>query len=54
MRAQFFPLDYILMVGIIAYFLFSTISGIVKIGIRFLWIMVRLAPVAPVPSRGAR
>jgi len=33
------------MVGIIAYFLFSTISGIVKIGIRFLWIMVQFSTI---------
>ena len=36
-----FPLDYIIMVGIIAYFFFCTMAGIVKIGIRFLWVYVR-------------
>ena len=38
---QYFPLDYILMVSLIAYFFFSTMAGLMKIGIRFLWITVR-------------
>jgi ABC-type uncharacterized transport system fused permease/ATPase subunit len=40
--SQYFPLDYILMVALLAYFFFATVSGIVKIGIRFLWINVRM------------
>ncbi|KAG2208519.1 hypothetical protein INT47_010215 [Mucor saturninus] len=33
-----FPLDYIFMVGLILYFFLATMSGVIYIGIRFLWI----------------
>ncbi|KAH9500668.1 putative lysosomal cobalamin transporter [Bulinus truncatus] len=40
-----FPVDYILMVGIIAYFVLCTMSGICNIGIWFLWIkMYKIRP----------
>ncbi|XP_013083911.2 probable lysosomal cobalamin transporter [Biomphalaria glabrata] len=40
-----FPLDYILMVGIIAYFVLCTMTGIRYIGIWFLWIkMYKIRP----------
>ncbi|CAL1530463.1 unnamed protein product [Lymnaea stagnalis] len=40
-----FPLDYILMVGIIAYFVLCSMSGIRNIGIWFLWIkMYKIRP----------
>lgn len=38
--ANVFPLDYIVLVALIAYLLFCTISGIMKIGVRFIWIHV--------------
>ncbi|CAG5116660.1 unnamed protein product [Candidula unifasciata] len=40
-----FPLDYLMMVGIIAYFVLCSMSGIRRIGIWFLWIrMYRIRP----------
>ncbi|GFN89415.1 lmbr1 domain containing 1 [Plakobranchus ocellatus] len=40
-----FPLDYILMVGIIAYFVLCSMSGIRNIGVWFLWIrMYKIRP----------
>jgi len=36
--SDYFPLDYIILAAIIAYFFFATLSGIVRIGIRFIWI----------------
>jgi len=36
--ARFFPLDYVLVGSMILYIFISTLSGIVRIGIRFLWI----------------
>jgi len=46
-----FPLDYILMVGIIAYIFFATLSGIMRIGIRFFWVyMYKVRPKATVPQ----
>ena len=36
-----FPVDYILLVLLIFYFFAVSLAGIVKIGIRFLWIKVR-------------
>ncbi|XP_041357046.1 probable lysosomal cobalamin transporter [Gigantopelta aegis] len=42
---QVFPLDYILMVGVIAYFIFCSMSGIRNIGVWFLWIrMYKIRP----------
>ncbi|XP_064624509.1 probable lysosomal cobalamin transporter [Lineus longissimus] len=35
---QVFPLDYILMIGIIMYFFFCSMSGIQNMGVWFLWI----------------
>ena len=40
-NAQVFPIDYIFMVAIFIYFFCATLSGIMRIGIRFLWIHVR-------------
>ena len=36
-----FPIDYIFMVAIFIYFFCATLSGIMRIGIRFLWVHVR-------------
>ncbi|GAA5802075.1 hypothetical protein HPULCUR_007535 [Helicostylum pulchrum] len=36
--SKIFPLDYIFMVGLILYFFLATMSGVIYIGIRFLWI----------------
>eukprot|EP01132_Coremiostelium_polycephalum_P004794 gene4794-5979_t len=36
--APYFPVDYFILGAIIFYFYFSTMSGIVRIGIRFLWV----------------
>jgi len=36
--SQYFPLDYILLGVLIFYIFLSTLSGIVKIGVRFLWV----------------
>jgi len=36
--AQFFPLDYVIVAILVVYIFMATLSGIVKIGIRFLWI----------------
>ncbi|KAI8997686.1 hypothetical protein BDB01DRAFT_771978 [Pilobolus umbonatus] len=36
--SKIFPLDYIFMVLLIIYFFLSTITGLIHIGIRFLWI----------------
>ncbi|PRP79481.1 LMBR1-like region-containing protein, partial [Planoprotostelium fungivorum] len=36
--AKFFPLDYVIVALIVIYVFLCTLSGIVKIGIRFLWI----------------
>jgi len=38
--SQYFPLDYIILVLVIAYFFFTTLAGMIKIGIRFIWIKV--------------
>lgn len=40
--AAVFPLDYVVLVLLIAYMLFCTIAGIMKMGIRLLWVHVRL------------
>ncbi|KAG0167916.1 hypothetical protein DFQ30_005504 [Apophysomyces sp. BC1015] len=36
--SKMFPLDYIFMVAIIIYFFLATMSGVISIGVRFLWI----------------
>jgi len=36
--SSIFPLDYIFMVSLILYFFLSTMTGLVHIGIRFLWV----------------
>ncbi|CAO3656079.1 unnamed protein product [Mucor hiemalis] len=36
--SKIFPLDYIFTVGLILYFFLATMSGVIYIGIRFLWI----------------
>lgn len=36
--SKIFPLDYLFMVGLIIYFFLATMSGIIHVGIRFLWI----------------
>jgi len=36
--APFFPLDYVLLGSIILYVFFTSLSGIIRIGIRFFWI----------------
>ncbi|KAI9360639.1 hypothetical protein BD770DRAFT_341643 [Pilaira anomala] len=36
--SKIFPLDYMFMVGLILYFFLATMSGVIYIGIRFLWI----------------
>jgi len=36
--SKYFPLDYILLGLIIFYIFFTTLSGIIRIGVRFLWI----------------
>lgn len=38
--AKYFPLDYVVMVIVIVYIYFATLSGISSIGIRFLWILL--------------
>lgn len=38
MLIQLFPLDYIFMVAIIIYFFMATMTGIIQIGVRFLWV----------------
>jgi LMBR1 domain-containing protein 1 len=35
---KLFPLDYIFMVAIIIYFFLATMTGIIQIGVRFLWV----------------
>lgn len=35
---KLFPLDYIFMLGIIIYFFLATMTGIIQIGVRFLWV----------------
>ncbi|KAI9144030.1 hypothetical protein BKA69DRAFT_902986 [Paraphysoderma sedebokerense] len=36
--SKYFPLDYIFTTLIIFYFFFATVSGLVRIGVRFLWL----------------
>jgi len=36
--AKYFPFDYVVLACLILYIFFATLSGIVKIGIRFLWV----------------
>jgi len=36
--AQFFPLDYVIVALLVIYVFFATLSGVLNIGIRFLWI----------------
>jgi len=36
--AMYFPMDYFVLGGIILYIFFSTLSGIIRINIRFLWV----------------
>jgi len=36
--APYFPMDYVVLGSLIAYIFFCTLSGIVKIGVRFLWV----------------
>lgn len=38
--AKVFPVDYVLMAGLILFFFTSSISGIAAVGIRFLWIRI--------------
>jgi len=35
---KIFPLDYVFMVGLILYFFLATMSGVIQIGVRFLWV----------------
>ncbi|KAL0073484.1 hypothetical protein J3Q64DRAFT_1775937 [Phycomyces blakesleeanus] len=36
--AKMFPLDYLFMVSLILYFFLATMSGVINIGLRFLWV----------------
>jgi LMBR1 domain-containing protein 1 len=36
--AAYFPLDYVLLALIIFYIFFTTLSGVIRIGVRFLWV----------------
>ncbi|EPZ34986.1 hypothetical protein O9G_005594 [Rozella allomycis CSF55] len=36
--SRVFPLDFIFFCFLVAYFVFATLSGIIRIGVRFLWI----------------
>eukprot|EP01133_Synstelium_polycarpum_P013901 gene13901-16401_t len=49
--APYFPLDYVCLGLLIVYIYFCTLSGIVKIGIRFLWIkMYEFTPFKTLPQ----
>ncbi|KAG0273362.1 hypothetical protein BGZ95_010820 [Linnemannia exigua] len=50
--SPFFPVDYILMVMIILYMLWSTTKGIISIGIRFLWVNLYRFRKAATPPQG--
>ncbi|KAI9476205.1 MAG: hypothetical protein EXX96DRAFT_576195 [Benjaminiella poitrasii] len=48
--SKIFPLDHIFMVGLIFYFFLATMSGVIQIGIRFLWMTlyrIRRSSTAP-------
>ncbi|KAI9031816.1 hypothetical protein CLU79DRAFT_808706 [Phycomyces nitens] len=38
--AKMFPLDYLFMVSLILYFFLATMSGVINIGLRFLWVVL--------------
>jgi len=49
--SKYFPLDYVLLAGVIFYIFFCTLSGIAKISVRFLWIkMYSIRPKATPPQ----
>ncbi|TPX30179.1 hypothetical protein SmJEL517_g06197 [Synchytrium microbalum] len=48
--SPYFPVDYILFIAVMSYFLFSTLFGVMKIGIRMLWVHlydIKLGETAP-------
>jgi len=49
--SKYFPLDYIILSLIIFYIFFTTLSGIVRIGVRFLWVnLYKIRPRATPPQ----
>lgn len=49
--SSFFPLDYVLIGGLVIYIFFATLSGITRIGVRFLWInMYKIRPGSSMPQ----
>jgi len=49
--SKYFPLDYIALASIIFYVFFATMSGIVNIGVRFLWVnMYKIRPHSTPPQ----
>lgn len=46
-----FPLDYVFMVLVVVYFFMATMSGIITIGVRFLWVaLFRIRKGATMPQ----
>ncbi|KAJ8661173.1 hypothetical protein O0I10_002921 [Lichtheimia ornata] len=49
--AKVFPLDYVFMVLVVVYFFMATMSGIITIGVRFLWVaLFRIRKGATMPQ----
>jgi len=50
--APYFPLDYVALGSIILYVFFSTLSGVIRIGIRFLWVHLFTIKPRQTPPQG--
>jgi len=50
--SKYFPLDYVLLALIIFYIFFTTLSGIIRIGVRFLWVNLYKIRSGSTPPQG--
>jgi len=50
--SKYFPLDYVIISLLVLYMFFSTMSGIVNIGIRFLWVNLFTVKQSSTPPQG--
>ncbi|RUS20558.1 hypothetical protein BC938DRAFT_475543 [Jimgerdemannia flammicorona] len=51
-RQRYFPLDYIFMDLVIIYFFFGTITGIIRLGVRFMWVTLFKIRAGATPPQG--
>ncbi|RUS22140.1 hypothetical protein BC937DRAFT_90224 [Endogone sp. FLAS-F59071] len=49
---QYFPLDYVFMDIVIVYFFLGTITGVIRLGVRFMWVTLFKFRAASTPPQG--